>query len=75
MSHCKALLCAIKYVTDTKDYFYLMKPDRNINGPCNISGYSDADYAGDNDTHKIVPLKLRSAISRMYQDLKVVLKM
>ena len=31
-----------------------MKPDGNINGPWKICGYSDADYAGDNDTHKIV---------------------
>ena len=33
MSHYKALLRAIKYVMDAKDYFYQMKPDGNINGP------------------------------------------
>ena len=27
-----------------------MKPDWNINGPWEQHGYSDADYAGDNDT-------------------------
>ena len=31
-----------------------MKPDGNINGPWEIRGYSDADYAGDNDTKKSV---------------------
>ena len=29
-----------------------MKPDEYINGPCEICLYSDADYAGDNDTRK-----------------------
>ena len=31
-----------------------MKPDRNINGPWELRGYSDADYAGNNDTRKIM---------------------
>ena len=31
-----------------------MKLDRNINGPWEIHGYSDADYAGDNENRKIV---------------------
>ena len=30
-----------------------MKPDVNINGPCEIRSYSDADYAGDSDTQEI----------------------
>ena len=30
------------------------KPDRNINGTWELHGYSDADYAGDNDTQKSV---------------------
>ena len=38
--HYKALLHAIKYIIDTKDYFYQMKPDRNINGLWEIRGYS-----------------------------------
>ena len=46
MSHYNSLLHAIKYVIDTKYYFYQMKPDGNINGPREIFGYSDADYAG-----------------------------
>ena len=32
-----------------------MKPDININGPWGLHGYSDAGYAGDNDTWKIMP--------------------
>ena len=43
MSHYKALLSSIKYAIDTKDYFYQVKPDGNINGPWEIHGYSDAD--------------------------------
>ena len=31
-----------------------MKPDKKINKPWVLSGYSDADYAGDNDTRKSV---------------------
>ena len=31
-----------------------MKPDGKINGPCYLRGYSDVDYAGDNDTQKRV---------------------
>ena len=54
MSHYKALLRAINYIIDTKDYFYQMKPDVNINGPWELCGYSDADYPGDNDTWKSV---------------------
>ena len=54
MSHYKDILRSIKYEIDTKDYCYQMKPDKNINGPWEILGYSDTDYAGDNDTRKIV---------------------
>ena len=31
-----------------------MKLDENLNGPWEICGYSDTNYAGDNDTRKIV---------------------
>ena len=31
-----------------------MKLDGNINGPWEILGYSDAEYAGDNNTQKSV---------------------
>ena len=31
-----------------------MKPDGNINVPWEILSYSDADYAGDNDTRENV---------------------
>ena len=54
MSHHKALLLAIKYVVDIKHYICQMKPDVNINGPWKLRGYSDVDYAGDNDTRKSV---------------------
>ena len=54
MSHYKALLYATKYKIDTKDYCYWMKPDKNINGKQELRGYSDADYAGDNENRKIV---------------------
>ena len=54
MIHYKFLLPAIKYVIDTKDYCYQMKPYRNINGPWELRGNSDAHYAGDNDTWKSV---------------------
>ena len=33
MIHYKALLRAIKYIIDTKDYYYQVKPYGNINGP------------------------------------------
>ena len=54
MINYKALLHAIKYIVDTKYYFYQMKPDVNINGPWELCGNSYADYAGDNDTLKSV---------------------
>ena len=50
MIHYKALLHEIKYVIDTKYYFYQIKPGRNINGPWELSEYSDAEYAGDNES-------------------------
>ena len=50
MSHHKALLHEIKYAIDTKEYLYHMKPDVKLNGPLELRGYSDSDYAGDNDT-------------------------
>ena len=53
-SHYKALTRAIKYVINTKYYFYQMKPDRNINVPWELCGYSDVDYEGDNNTQKSV---------------------
>ena len=53
-SHCKALICAIKYVIDTKDYLCQMKPKVNLNGPWQLIGYSDTDYAGDNYTRESV---------------------
>ena len=31
-----------------------MKPDGNINGQLELCGCIDAEYAGDNDTHKRV---------------------
>ena len=54
MRHYKALLYATKYKIDTKDYCYWMKLGENINGTQELCGYSDADYAGDNDTRKTV---------------------
>ena len=52
MSHYNALLCAIKYVIYTKHDFYQIKLDGNTNVPWEPCSYSDADYAGDNDTQK-----------------------
>ena len=52
MIHNKDIILVIKYIIDTKHYFYQMKPDVNINGPWKLRGYSDVDYAGDNDTRK-----------------------
>ena len=54
MIHYKSLLRATKYVIETKYYFWQMKTDRNINGPWELSVYSDADYTGDNDSRKSV---------------------
>ena len=54
MSHYKALLRAIKYVIDTKYYFYQTKTYINTNGPWELHGYSDADYAGDSNIRKSV---------------------
>ena len=31
-----------------------MKPEGNLNGPCDIHGYSDSEYAGDKYTCKSV---------------------
>ena len=42
MSHYKALIHAIKYKIDTKDYCYWMKLGENINVPQELRGYSDA---------------------------------
>ena len=50
MSHYKYILLKIKYVIDTKDYCYQMKPEKYINLPWELCGYSYADYAGYNDT-------------------------
>ena len=30
-----------------------MKPEENLNGPWELRGHSDMQYAGDNDTHKV----------------------
>ena len=54
MSHYKALLHVIKYVINTNDYCYQMKPYRNLNGLWELRGYSDSDNSGDNNTQKIV---------------------
>ena len=54
MSHYKDLIRVIKYTMDKKYYCYQMKPDRNINGPWELRGYSDVVYAGDNVTSKII---------------------
>ena len=54
MSHLKSLLCTIKYITDTKDYCYQMKPEGNLNEPWELCDYSDADYTGNNNTQKSV---------------------
>ena len=53
-SRYKALLREIKYVIDTKNDWCQIKPDGNINGPLELRGYSDAYYAGYNNTQKIV---------------------
>ena len=50
MSHYKALIRAIKFVIDTKDYLYQMKLDRNTNVTWELCGYSDVDYVGYNYT-------------------------
>ena len=54
MSHFNALMREIKYVIDTKHYCHQMKPDLNLNGPWEISGYSDAYYAVNKNTWKSV---------------------
>ena len=54
MSHYKSLLRSIKYVIEKNYNFFHMKLDGNINGPWDLCGYIDADYAGDNDIWKIV---------------------
>ena len=54
MSHYKALLRAIKYVIYTEYYFYQTKPYINNNGPWELHGYSDTDYAGDSNIWKSV---------------------
>ena len=48
----KGYFTYIKYMIDTKDCFYLIKTDRNINREWELCVYSDVDYTGDNDTRK-----------------------
>ena len=50
MSHYKYIQRAIKYIPDTKYYFFQMKSEGNINLPWEICGYSDVDYVGDDNT-------------------------
>ena len=50
----KDIIREIKYIIDKKYYFYQTKPYGNINGPWELRSYSDADYAVDNVTRKIV---------------------
>ena len=54
MSHYKSILRATEYAITTKEYIYQMKPDRNLNRPWEIFGYSDTDYTVDNGTWRIV---------------------
>ena len=44
----------MKSEADKKDNCQHMEPDRNINVPWELGGYSNADYIGDNDTCKSV---------------------
>ena len=53
-SHYKALLREIRYVIDTKYYFCQIKPERNLDGPWELHGYSNMGYAGYHDTYKTV---------------------
>ena len=50
----KDLIRETKYFIYKKYFLYYMKPDRNINGPQEPLGYSEANYAGDNETKKSV---------------------
>ena len=52
MIHYKALLPALNNVIDTNDYCCKMKPDGNTNIPWELHGYSDADYARNNDNRR-----------------------
>ena len=54
MSHYKSLLREIYYLINTKYYFYQIKPEGNPNISWDIRAYSDADYAEDNNIHKIM---------------------
>ena len=54
MSHYKTLLLSIKYMIDTHNYCYHMKPGGKLNVPRELRGYGDTDYAVDNDTRKSV---------------------
>ena len=53
MEQYKSLLRLIKFVIDTKNQTLKMKVQRR-NGIFNITGYSDADYAGDKDTRRSI---------------------
>ena len=54
MMYYKAILRKIKYDIDTKDNSYQMKLDANLSVIWKLHAYSDADYAGDNNTQKSV---------------------
>ena len=54
MIHYKDLIFSIKYIIDTKDYYYQMKPEVNLNGSWKLCGYSDTECAGDKKTQKLV---------------------
>ena len=48
-----------------------MKPDRKLNKPWEPRGYSDMDYAGDNNTQKIV----RGQIDRQIDNSLIIVLM
>lgn len=53
MDQYKSLLRLIKFVIDTKNQMLKMKVQRR-DGIFSITGYSDADYAGDKDTRRSI---------------------
>ena len=55
LSKCmKKNMCEIMYVIDKKYYWCQVKTDGKLNVSWELCCYSDADYAGDNDTQKSV---------------------
>ena len=50
-AHCSEIIFTIKYILNTESYYHI-KLESNMSRPWELCEYSDAEYVGDNNTHK-----------------------